>query len=1059
MHATKTKHRSTSLPLWCALALAAAGCSQAPASNAGTARFALSSALLAPGVVEVIVTVGPGGGTAFTPFSVNLSNVQGTWSGFITNIPAGSQRSFDVVANDAAHVTLQSGTARADVVAGQSAMVVVNLGSAVPSDPFANKAPVIDYVSASQTSVLPGGTVRLAISAHDPDQDPMTILWSAACGTIDAPASTVVTWTAPATTGPCQITAKASDNRGASVSVYLALDVPPASTGGVLVEVQDGGNASPVITRVVADVRYRSPVEGNLTAEATDANGDPLTYAWTSNCPSVSFATPAAGGTTFTNSDGSRSCVVTVTVADGKGGRVTGDVTLPPNILFNLAPVITRTVQPSVDLADPRLAQPVSAGDAVLLSVEAKDPEGLALSFTWTTNAGTLDGQVDVTTSPGKSVIVFHAGTSLPADAKVTLTVRDVGNETATHDFNFKASTGTGPCANQPNGTTCDDGNPCTTTSSCQGGICTGGTPVACTAPVACKLAGVCQTSGPGAGTCAYADAPTGTGCDDGRACTSPDTCAAGVCMSGASTCVAGESCSAAGVCVPGVCVPACTGKVCGPDGCGGTCGTCTAGTCNDTTGQCVTATTGVVPQRVHALRLTPPAGVAVDATGATFVVGNISVITDVDFQTKPPPAPPINLKSQGGSDAFVAKYDAAGDIVWAFTIQDNNATAITDQFATLVSVNQAGTVGIIGKFSGTVTFGTTSAGGANPVPYIAGVDGATGARLWVNGYDLGSNGLFQSVSSNPGQALNRFAACGFADAAATGLDPAAVFGGVQDAVIGAWSSTGAKLWGRQIGGPAGSNTTENCAAVAIDGNGDVIASGQFDGATIDLGGGFVLTGPGSGNRKFMWVARFNGATGATLAAASFNGTVGTAIPRSLSVDPAGRIAVGGSFSGNLTIGAAMTSTGSEDGFVALLGTNFTPAWNAVRLGGTVLDLVRSVATTSAGDIIAVGNFGASSAAFRAANGGFDTSGGVSLLSKGGADIFVAKLNGATGSTDGATGYGNTGTQSGDVVSVNRFGANQVRFTGTSPGTVSFGGPSFTAAGPTDAALVFANIQ
>jgi hypothetical protein len=1106
MNRMKSRTGKLVIALWSALALSASGCSQKPASSAGSARVALTSAALAAGVAEVIVTVGPGGGTAFTPFSVSLSNVQGTWSGFITNIPAGSQRSFDVVANDAAHIQLQAGSARADVVAGQSAVVVVNLGSSTPSDPFANKAPVIDYVSASASTVQPGGTVRLAISAHDPDVPPdaITILWSAACGTFDDATKTLVTWTAPATDGRCQITAKASDSRGASVSVYLSLDVAGPSSGDVLVQVTDGGNASPVITRMVADVRYRSPVEGDLKVEATDPNGDPLTYAWSSNCPAVTFGSATSTTTPFTNSDGSKSCVVTVTVGDGKGGQVTGAVTLPPNILFNLAPVISHTTQPSVDLKDPRLAQPVTAGDAVLLTVEAYDPEKLTLTFTWTTNAGTLDGQVDApvpggtpgphqTTSPGKSLIVFHPAATLPADARVTVTVRDPGNEPASHDYNFKPAAATGPCASLANGAACDDGNPCTTTSTCQNGACVGGTPVTCAAPAACKQPGVCQTSGASAGTCTYADAATGTACDDGRACTAPDTCAAGTCMSGASTCAAGQTCNAVGTCVPGACTPSCSGKVCGPDGCGGTCGSCATGTCNDATGQCVAActpnctgrvcgpdgcggtcgtcstgtcndatgqcggaVTKVVPARVHALRLTPPAGVAVDASGNTYVAGVIGVITDVDFQTRPPPAPPINLKSQGGADAFVAKYDAAGEITWAVTVQDNNPAAITDQFASLLSVNQANRVGVVGKFAGTVTFGTTSAGGANPTPYIAAFDGANGSRLWVNGYDLGSNGLFQSVSANPGQALNRFAACGFADAAATGLAAGAVYGGAQDAVIGAWDNAGGKLWGRQFG----TAFNETCASVAIDDAGNVVATGQFDGATLDLGSGFVLTGPGSSTRKFMWVARFDGASGQTLAAVAFNGTLGNAIPRSVAIAPGGDVVVGGSFTGNLTIGAAMATAGSEDGFVVRLnGTTFAPVWNAVRLGGTVLDLVRSVATTSAGDIVVVGNFGASSAAFRTANGGFDTNGAVALLTSGGADLFVAKFNGATGATDGATAYGNPSTQSGDVMAVNRFGGNHVRFTASSPGTINFGGQTFTAAGTNDAALVFANIQ
>jgi hypothetical protein len=553
---------------------------------------------------------------------------------------------------------------------------------------------------------------------------------------------------------------------------------------------------------------------------------------------------------------------------------------------------------------------------------------------------------------------------------------------------------------------------------ACNGvGVCAGlGTPVACP-NTTCSTGNQCQAA---TGLCGGgANVPNGTTCSDGNACTTGDSCQAGLCAPGGPTCPASQSCT------PGT-------------------GTCVA--------------THVVPTRALDLRLSPPSGAAISSTGNAYVVGTLGVITAVNFQTRAGGLPAINLQSLGGSDAFVAKYDTAGDITWAVTVQDDTATAITDQTATLVAVNSADRVGVVGKFAGTVSFPVGSAGGANPTPYIAAFNGALGTRAWVNGYDLGSNGLFQSVAANPTHASNRFAACGFADGAASGLVPGAVYGGAQDAVIGAWDNAGVRLWSKQIGGAF----NETCASVTIDDNGNVVATGQFDGATIDLGNGFVLTGPGSSTRKFIWVARFDGATGVTTQAVAYSGTLGNAIPRSLAIAPNGDVALGGSFTGNLTIGAALTTAGSEDGFVALLdGTTFAPVWNAVRFGGTGLDLIRSVAVTSFGDIVVQGNFLVSSTAFRTANGGNDTNGFAGLLSQGTADIIVAKLNGLTGATDGVAAYGNTTTQSGDVIAVNRFGStpNQIVFTSSSAGTVNFGGPIFTATGTNDVALVFANLQ
>ncbi|MDI7266580.1 MAG: hypothetical protein QME96_01125, partial [Myxococcota bacterium] len=83
-------------------------------------------------------------------------------------------------------------------------------------------------------------------------------------------------------------------------------------------------------------------------------------------------------------------------------------------------------------------------------------------------------------------------------------------------------------CANPnaPNGTSCDDGRWCTNPDTCTAGVC-GGAPRDCSALGNQCNAGRCDE----AGRRCYADPlPNGTSCDDGRWCTNPDTCTAGVC-------------------------------------------------------------------------------------------------------------------------------------------------------------------------------------------------------------------------------------------------------------------------------------------------------------------------------------------------------------------------------------------------------------------------------------------------------------------------------------------------------------------------------------------------
>jgi hypothetical protein len=81
----------------------------------------------------------------------------------------------------------------------------------------------------------------------------------------------------------------------------------------------------------------------------------------------------------------------------------------------------------------------------------------------------------------------------------------------------------------KPNGTHCEDGNPCSTDETCQAGICSGGTGVVCPPADQCHVQAACSTNG-----CpTNPPKPDGTPCDDGSECTAFDVCEAGSCEGG----------------------------------------------------------------------------------------------------------------------------------------------------------------------------------------------------------------------------------------------------------------------------------------------------------------------------------------------------------------------------------------------------------------------------------------------------------------------------------------------------------------------------------------------
>src|SRR5262249_7920574 len=138
------------------------------------------------------------------------------------------------------------------------------------------------------------------------------------------------------------------------------------------------------------------------------------------------------------------------------------------------------------------------------------------------------------------------------------------------------------PSLAKSNGATCDDGNPCTQTDTCQGGVCNGTDPVVCTAHDQCHDPGTCD---PTVGGCVPVAKVDGTACNDNNACTRTDTCQAGTCTGGSPVaCAATDQCHAVGTCNPstGVCSnPAKSDGAACDDGNSCTTGdTCVAGAC-----------------------------------------------------------------------------------------------------------------------------------------------------------------------------------------------------------------------------------------------------------------------------------------------------------------------------------------------------------------------------------------------------------------------------------------------------------------------------------------------
>jgi hypothetical protein len=659
-----------------------------------------------------------------------------------------------------------------------------------------------------------------------------------------------------------------------------------------------------------------------------------------------------------------------------------------------------------------------------------------------------------------------------------------------------------GQCSYAPvnDGNGCNnDSNGCTSGDSCQAGSCVAGSGVVCNATAPANYtppngycyaaAGTCRSTSSATFACDPIALPATTACSVGNAavkCSGANTFAsfacdgAGSCVGSSPTacnntppCITGNSCSAAsGTCAGGTVAPATTpcndGKFCTTgDHCDGTAGNCVGGSptcaagqrCDDTLAMCIPM---VTPQSFADLLVTPPAGLAMDVNGNTYATATI--ITNVATAFGPGPNTTM-VKSSGGNDIFIAKYDVNGQIQWAAAIGDDTL-ASTNQNGARVAISNNGTMVLAGKFAGQMTFGTNVLSSTPTINYLAAVDGNTGSptiaptRRWGAQFDLGANGDVKAIAAHPNRIDNRIAVCGNASIAATGLVPGATYGGGStDLVLAVFDSNGNRLWSIQLGGTG----NETCNTVAFDDNGDVIAAGQFDGATLTLPGSspITLTGPGSTSRKFMWIARFAGAGlsgGADVKAAQvYSGSAGAVNPTSIAIathaGTGGDVLVAANFTSDVTVGTPITAVGADDTFVAKFNdAALTPSWiSPVQFGGNGIDQSLGIAATSTGDAIVTGKFQAA------------WSIGPALTSAGGYDAFVAKINGAAGILDDAHRYGNAANQTGDAVVVNRFGVtpDQITFGTSIASGADFGPPAgaVTPLGANDAVLVFSRLQ
>ncbi len=224
-------HRSSTALLLCAALACSCGVARTdeavPSVSSGV-HVGVSGANLATyGVARVTVAVGPGGGSYFPTILAQLSPAAGSeWTAFLTGIPAGMGRTFDLVAYDGGGIALLRGGAQADVLPGATTGIAAVLQEMAPPGGPVTSTPVINFLSVSPAIVAPGGTALLmAAVGPAPAGEILSYWWQATCGTFADPTQLTAIWTAPSTADVrCLVTFTAA-TASTSTSVELSMSV------------------------------------------------------------------------------------------------------------------------------------------------------------------------------------------------------------------------------------------------------------------------------------------------------------------------------------------------------------------------------------------------------------------------------------------------------------------------------------------------------------------------------------------------------------------------------------------------------------------------------------------------------------------------------------------------------------------------------------------------------------------------------------------------------------------------------------------------------------------
>lgn len=237
--------------------------------------------------------------------------------------------------------------------------------------------------------------------------------------------------------------------------------------------------------------------------------------------------------------------------------------------------------------------------------------------------------------------------------------------------------------------------------------------------------------------------------------------------------------------------------------------------------------------------------GLCTDTAGYIYLTGNFYSPTLYIGSTQL-----FNTGSSSTNDAFIAKYDSSGTLVWA-----TSAGGTYYDFGTDISTDIRGNVYTTGSYLGNnITFGSITLHGA----------GASNNDIYVVKYDLTGNVLWARSAQGPasdvawGIKTNRLTGdvfiAGFFNSDTIWFDSTFLVNTAtySDVFVAKYDSAGAVMWAVSAGGTASDYANDVC----VDTSGNCYITGSFASSTAAFGAVPSLVNVGAASTHDVFVAR-----------------------------------------------------------------------------------------------------------------------------------------------------------------------------------------------------------